>query len=205
MTATVNRTCSVLIADDDPSLRPLLRLLLESDERFEVVGEAADGFTALELIEAIDPDLVLLDLGMPRLDGLQVLERLQQGSRPVVAVLSGFVNERLAGQLREVGATCIQKDEPFRELPDRLAGLVEDVAGDEDAAFERVVTTWLRPQEWRSHLLGGDPYWVEEEVLVLVDGELVHELSWDRVLTVEERRAHDEALLLWWRLHGTGR
>ena len=200
MTITTT-TRRVLIAEDDPSLRPLLRLLLESDERFEVVGEATDGVEALELLEASDPDLLLLDIAMPRMDGLQVLDHLDGRSRPAVAVLTGFVSDQLAEQVRASGATCFQKGAAFRDLPEQLARQLGTIDAPplEDAAECRVVTSWFRPQQWRTHLLGGDPYWVEEELLVTVDGVLVHELSWDRPLTDDERRQHDEVFRVWLR------
>lgn len=81
----------MVIADDNDGLRMLLKALVGLDERLECVGEAADGHETLAVVEAADPDVLLLDLSMPALDGLQVLETLQQ-SRPALKVIvySGF-------------------------------------------------------------------------------------------------------------------
>jgi DNA-binding NarL/FixJ family response regulator len=64
----------VVIADDHPILREGLRRLLEDDGGFEVVGQAADGAEAVRLAREIQPDVLLLDLAMPRVSGLEALE-----------------------------------------------------------------------------------------------------------------------------------
>ena len=114
-------TTRVLIADDDAMLRRLLRMLLERDGRFTVVGEAADGVEALEMTGTHEPELLLLDLAMPRLDGLGVLEHLTGRRRPVVAVLTGFNEEMLCEQVLEAGAAaCLEKGDDFASLCDQL-------------------------------------------------------------------------------------
>lgn len=57
--------CRILLAEDNLPLRALLRFVIDADSRFDVVGEADDGLAAVALVEAHDPDLVLLDLSMP--------------------------------------------------------------------------------------------------------------------------------------------
>jgi DNA-binding NarL/FixJ family response regulator len=71
------RPITVVIADDDSHLRDLLRLRLDLDGRFDVVGEALDGVQAVELLLDRRPDAVVLDIGMPRLSGLEVLSRIR--------------------------------------------------------------------------------------------------------------------------------
>ncbi len=83
-------TRKLLIAEDDPASRELLREILET-QGYQVV-EAEDGQTALRRIEEENPDLVLLDIQMPKLDGLALVRRLRQNPRltslPVIAVTS---------------------------------------------------------------------------------------------------------------------
>jgi len=79
---------TVLIVDDYPPFLDSARGLLESGD-FEVVGEAEDGLTALRLAEDVQPDVVLLDVHMPDLDGFEVARRLAQlGSPPLVVLTS---------------------------------------------------------------------------------------------------------------------
>ena len=92
--ATGRRVChdpagvTVLIVDDHPSFRANARALLES-EGFEVVGEAEDGASALEAVERLAPDLVLLDVQLPDIDGFEVAARLTDGGGgPVVVLVS---------------------------------------------------------------------------------------------------------------------
>jgi two-component system chemotaxis response regulator CheB len=79
----------VLIADDSAFMRTALRRLLESDPGIQVVGEADDGVRAVTLTGQLDPDVVTLDLEMPRMDGLRALERIMRSHpRPVIMVSS---------------------------------------------------------------------------------------------------------------------
>jgi DNA-binding NarL/FixJ family response regulator len=68
----------VLIADDHPLIRSGLRALLARESDFEVVGEAADGYQALELVEQLKPDVVMLDVSMPRLNGIDVAQKISE-------------------------------------------------------------------------------------------------------------------------------
>ena len=66
----------VLIADDHPLIRSGLRVLLEREKEFEIVGEASDGYEALDLALKCEPDVAMLDVGMPRLNGIDVAQHL---------------------------------------------------------------------------------------------------------------------------------
>src|ERR671928_1010030 len=83
-----NASVRVLIVDDHPSFRASARSLLEA-EGYEVVGEAADGAEALAAVTALHPDLVLLDVQLPDIDGFEVAERLKElEDRPAVVLTS---------------------------------------------------------------------------------------------------------------------
>jgi len=89
--------CKILVVDDNAQMRALLRECLGSEEGNEVVGMAANGTEALRLLTQLQPDLVILDLIMPDLDGMGVLERIQalKGRRPRVMVLSAMGHEAI--------------------------------------------------------------------------------------------------------------
>jgi two-component system response regulator EvgA len=92
----VGMGASVLIVDDHDVFRAYARALLQS-EGFEVVGEAEDGASALRAAEELDPDLVLLDVQLPDLDGFEVAERLAAEANPPAVVL---VSTRSAASYR---------------------------------------------------------------------------------------------------------
>lgn len=112
-----------VIADDADDLRMLVRMALELDGRFDVVGEARDGEAALRLVEVHQPDLLLLDLAMPRMDGLEVLESLQKSAQaPPVVVLSGFATPAMVDRALSLGAKAyIEKGRDLAEIPRILA------------------------------------------------------------------------------------
>src|SRR5215469_15995758 len=92
-----------LIVDDEPIARRVLREELESIDNVEVIGEAADGPVALEKIAVQQPDLVLLDLQMPAMGGLEVVRHLKQGKHmPVIVIVTAFDAHAL--QAFEAGA-----------------------------------------------------------------------------------------------------
>ena len=68
----------ILIVDDHEHIRKLVRAFLESEAGFEVCGEAVDGYDAIEKAQALKPDLILLDLSMPRMDGIKAAQRLKK-------------------------------------------------------------------------------------------------------------------------------
>jgi DNA-binding NarL/FixJ family response regulator len=126
-TEAPDRRYTALLADDVPELRKLLRQILEWSERFEVVGEAEDGVTAVKLTERYKPDLVLLDISMPVLDGISALPRLVAVSPGTkVVILSGFEVGRLEGPaLAEGAAAFIEKGVSPVELIHRLLGVLD--------------------------------------------------------------------------------
>jgi two-component system, chemotaxis family, protein-glutamate methylesterase/glutaminase len=88
------RLCTVLVVDDSAFMRTLIAEMVESTREYKVVGTAADGVEAIEAIRSLDPDIVTLDIEMPRLDGLQALETIMRElARPVV-MLSAAGSER---------------------------------------------------------------------------------------------------------------
>ena len=101
----------VLLCDDVEAFRALMRSTLESDPEIEVVGEAADGLEGVEAAAELQPDVVLMDMSMPRMGGLQAIPRLRRCSpRSSVIGLSSHGAARMRGPAIEVGAhTYLEK------------------------------------------------------------------------------------------------
>ncbi|HEV3331630.1 MAG TPA: LytTR family DNA-binding domain-containing protein [Bryobacteraceae bacterium] len=97
-----SRSIRTLIVDDEPVARQLLREGLEPLSEIEVVGEAANGKEALQKIEKLKPDLVLLDLQMPLMSGFEVVRGLSGNSPPVIVIVTAF--DQHAIQAFEAGA-----------------------------------------------------------------------------------------------------
>ena len=94
----------VLVVDDSPLMRRIITRLLESDPRIRVVSTAGDGYEAIEKVEAIRPDVVTLDIEMPRMDGLEALRQIMQRAPTPVVMLSGVKEASAAVQALELGA-----------------------------------------------------------------------------------------------------
>jgi DNA-binding NarL/FixJ family response regulator len=102
---TPQKTVRVCLCDDVREFRELMRYGLEDDPAIEVVGEAADGTQCIEVVESVQPDVVLLDLSMPGRDGLEVIEELRaRSSRTRIVVLSGFAAARMEEAVLARGA-----------------------------------------------------------------------------------------------------
>ena len=108
----------VLLADDQELVRSGFRLILEAQEDIEVAGEAADGLEAVALARELEPDVVLMDIRMPRLDGLRATERILAGDRaPRVLILTTFDrDEYLYRALRAGASGFLLKDAPRAQL-----------------------------------------------------------------------------------------
>lgn len=112
----------VVLADDAADLRHLLRARLSKLPDVEVVAEAADGEEAVELVARLGPDVIVMDLSMPRLDGLQAAERLREEHPDVrVIVLSGYPTETMRGLALAAGAHAyIEKGPDMSTIEDAV-------------------------------------------------------------------------------------
>ncbi|OUC95572.1 response regulator [Streptosporangium minutum] len=99
----------ILIADDQQMVRRGLRRILESQPDLEVVAEAADGVAAVELAARFHPDVALVDIRMPRMDGLEVTRRLERSSTKVVIVTTFDLDEYVYPALRHGAAGFLLK------------------------------------------------------------------------------------------------
>jgi DNA-binding NarL/FixJ family response regulator len=109
---------SVLLVDDEALVRAGLRMILETADDLSVVGDAGDGRAAIEAVARSRPDVVLMDIRMPRMDGLTATARIRAGAHPpAVVVLTTFDSDDAVFRALEVGATgFLLKDTAPAEL-----------------------------------------------------------------------------------------
>jgi DNA-binding NarL/FixJ family response regulator len=191
----------ILVVDDHPLTRDALASLL-TQGGFDVVGEAADGAEALDLAHKLQPDLVLLDLSMPGLDGLAALPRLRAaapGCEVVVLTASG-TEENLLAAIRGGAAGYLLKSEP----PERIVAFLRGVANGEAALSGEIARRLLdQLRTGGSRLGGGVPHGIsdalsarEVEVLLLLDDHLSTDDIAKRLFISEHTvRSHVKSML----------
>ena len=114
----------VVIADDDATLRALVRGILGDEEGFEVVGEAGDGTTAMALVAELEPDVVILDMAMPQPTGPEVLQHVKKTS-PAIKVLLLTAYPDVMEPWIDLADGRLAKTQ-VSELPDRLRELTSE-------------------------------------------------------------------------------
>lgn len=126
----------VVIVDDERLMRAGLRLMIDGSDGIEVVGEAADGVEALEVVAAQAPDLALMDIRMPRMDGIATTRRLRESADgPAIVVLTAFDTDGfLLDALRAGAVSFLLKDSP----PDQVVQAIHEAARG-DARFSPAV------------------------------------------------------------------
>lgn len=123
----MSRSISIYLCDDVPELRALLRYGLEEDPAMRVVGEAGNAQAGIDGVAEERPDVLLLDLSMPGMDGLEAIPRVREVSpSTAIVVFSGFASDRMRQPALDLGAVAyIEKGEPL----ERVRETVRSAAG----------------------------------------------------------------------------
>jgi DNA-binding NarL/FixJ family response regulator len=120
----VDLSLRIVIADDHETYRSGLARAIRRFGTLELVGEATDGHEALEVIREVSPDIALLDVRMPGLDGLEVARRLRELGGITVVLLTGSATEQLAAAAEAAGARALlRKDLARDDICHRLLAL----------------------------------------------------------------------------------
>lgn len=121
-----NRTVRVLIVDDEPDLRLLLRTMLTLDQRIDIVGEAVDGADALARFEELRPDVLVLDQRMPVMMGLDVArEILAADPAQAVILLSAYLDSTIVSEALAMGIRSVIGKQDIAELAPEILRLVD--------------------------------------------------------------------------------
>ena len=190
----------VLIVDDHPLTREALATLLAGND-FDVVGQASDGQEAIELAGRLRPQLVLLDLSMPGLDGLSALPGLRAAvpDAEVIVLTASGTEENLLAAIRAGAAGYLLKSEP----PDKIVAFLRGVVRGEAALSGEVARSLLDQVREGGYRNGGVPDDIagalsarEVEVLLLLDEHLGTDDIAKRLFISEHTvRSHVKSLL----------
>jgi DNA-binding NarL/FixJ family response regulator len=190
----------ILLVDDHPLTRSALAGLL-AQHGFDVVGEASDGEEAIEAAARLAPDLILLDLSMPGLDGLSALPRLRAAAPDceVVVLTASGTEENLLGAIRGGAAGYLLKSEP----PERIGDFLRGVARGEAALSGAVARRLLEQVREGGGRNSGVPDSIaatlsarELEVLLLLDDHLgTDEIAKRLFISEHTVRSHVKSLL----------
>src|SRR4051812_41494978 len=166
-------TIRVLVADDERLVRRGFRLILWTEPGIDVVGEAADGYEAVDLAASLQPDVVLMDVRMPRLDGLEATRRiLASPTSPRVIVLTTFdLDAYVFTALRAGASAFLLKDAPENQLLAAIRVVAEGGSMFAPSATRRVIEEFARRSVAAERAVGLAALTARErEVLRLVAG-----------------------------------
>ncbi len=195
MYAHSGQTIQVMLVDDHAMVRAGLKVLLEQIPDLHVIGEAASGFQAIELVKQLQPDVILMDLSMPGMDGIEAIQRIL-AIRPGqhILVLTGFLDEeRLIQAVRAGAQGCVDKTIP----PEELVQAIRDVCSGKPSLSSGLAWHILRGMTGDE--TGQQKNKLSEreiEVLrLMTQGKLDEEIARELVLTEVTIRTHISRIL----------
>ncbi len=151
---------SVILVDDHPLFRQGLRRVLEADEQLEVIMEIADGEEALRMIKQLMPDVVIMDINLPNMNGLQVTRELKQAAPEIAVIMltAYHDDEQIFHAIRAGAAAYFPKDVTPRRLVESVRQVSEgNYVVDDEVLDKPEVATWLIQQFDKVAYVDGSP------------------------------------------------
>ena len=172
----------IVLADDHDRVREGMRRLLNKAEDLQVVGEASDGLEAIELVKKLSPDVLLLDMEMPVLDGNQVAENLNRANSAVRILAVSAYDDRqyILGILRRGAVGYITKD----EVPSKLVKAVRGVARGEQGWVSKDVSQ--RIESWKKRPRNNPVLTREERTILRLVAKKKSDADIGRLLGISE-------------------
>jgi len=194
----------ILLADDHQIIREGLRSLLEKQSDMEVVAEAHDGLTTVRLVQKINPDVVIMDIGMPDMNGIDATRQIiTEHTKVKVIALSMHSDRRFVLEMLKAGASgYLLKDSAFEEL----VSAIHTVMANQPYLSPRI--TDIVVKEYLHHLPNGEPtvFTVltkrEREVLqLLAEGRTTKQIAFSLSVSAKTIETHRQQLMEKLRLH----
>jgi DNA-binding NarL/FixJ family response regulator len=189
---TVNDV-SVVVVDDEPLIRSGLRAIIDAEPGLTVVGEAGDGAEVLDVVRRTQPDVVLMDVRMPAVDGIQATRLLLEGIDPAprVLVVTTFENDDYVYDALRVGASGFLLK---RTPPDEIIAAIRTVASSESLLFPEAIRALALAHVSRDQPTGLERFQLterEQEVLRLMAKGLSNaEIATELILGVQTIKTH---------------
>jgi len=183
----------VVLADDHPIAREGIKKFLATAPDIDAVGEATDGLEALNLVEQLVPDVLLLDMELPGMKGLDVAKKLKEAGSPVrILALSTYDDKQYIFGLLAAGASGYLTKE---EVPDRIVEAVRGVARGEHGWVSRRVAAVM--SQWPQDISGEERQLTEREREVLsfvVKGKTNQEIGYELDISQKTVEKHLESI-----------
>lgn len=167
----MEKTRTVLLVDANEDFRNLLREMIEEQSEFSVVGSVGDGTAALQLAENMKPDLILMDVVLPGLDGFCVMKhlKLQENTTPKVILISAFCNDVTVSEGLDCGAYYfMSKPCEGEALLDRMrSAFIQSRPDDDEWDLKNMVTTIIHEIGVPAHIKGYQ--YLREAIMIAVN------------------------------------
>jgi DNA-binding NarL/FixJ family response regulator len=201
------RKIRILLADDHTILRDGIRALLEDQQDIEVIGEAEDGQSAVKMAAQLDPDIVIMDIAMPLLNGLEATRHIRRDSPQVkVLILTMHENEEYIRQVLAAGAFgYVLKDAAARDLMGAIRAVYNGEAVLSPAVTRLVIEDYLRWGDIQPMDASNELTSREREVLQLIaEGYTNKEIAEILCLSIKTIQSHRTNLMSKLDLHDRG-